>query len=279
MSKPSAASLLAALAALVVTAPDALAGPGASPDALPVARVVASSTRSGSPTSLADGDLATSWSPGGRSPRFAWIRFDLAAPSRVDGLVIANGVEGGDEAAALGRVRTAWVLFDDGQAEVIRLDPSRRDPRRVFLARAHATRSVTMVIRQVELGERWNHVALSEVAITGQRGSADDLAAAPGAQLSAVTPCGGAGWLPLRDAIVKLCGDPAGKVSCEDPVLDTVVSCRADAERPLPMLDLSAPGKSGAVSWGYEGRFFKLDVGLKDAGGAWQVTSLGFEAR
>lgn len=279
MPRPASTPLLAALLTALLGAPGALAGPATTLDSLPVARVVASSTRAGTATNLADGDLASYWSPGGPSPRFAWIRFDLASLARVDGLVIANGVaEATDRevAAALGRVRTAWVLFDDGQAEVIRLDPTRGEPRRVFLARAHATRSVTMVIREVELGERWNQIALSEVTITGQRGGMDHAGSPP---LSAVTPCGGAGWLPLRDAVVRRCGDPGGATPCEDPLLDVVVSCRADPERPLPLLDLGAASKSGGVTWAYRGRWFALRVNLQTGGGdSWRVADLGFDS-
>ncbi|PKN54622.1 MAG: hypothetical protein CVU56_25640 [Deltaproteobacteria bacterium HGW-Deltaproteobacteria-14] len=276
-SIPTAAAL--ALAWLV-TSP-AWASPHGT-DGLAIAGVTASSTRTGEapaghePSNLADGDPDTWWQPAGRSPRFAWVRLELAAPARVDGLVIANGVlahaDAGGDFSTLGRLRSAWVLFDDGAAEVIRLDPQRRSPRWVILARAHTTRAVTLVIRDVERGERWNHLAISEVSITGRPDA--EATAGRSSLPPSPDPCSSPGWLPLRDAVVAYCGDPDTASRCEDPLLDVVLGCRADPGHPLPALDLTPTDKSGTARWAWRGRWFSVQVDLQRIGDRWRATDV-----
>lgn len=275
---PSAATAL--LLAWLVTS-TAWASPHGA-DSLEVVGVTASSTRAGAspgghaPMNLADGDPETWWQPAGRSPRFAWVRFELAAPARVDGLVIANGVLGqsGDDGdfSTLGRLRSAWVLFDDGSAEVIRLDPKQRSPRWVILARAHTTRALTLVVRDVERGERWNHLALSEVSITGRLDT--EATAGPSSLPPSPDPCSSPGWLPLRDAMVAYCGDPDTASRCEDPLLDVVLGCRADPGHPLPALDLTPTNKAGTARWAWRGRWFSVQVDLQRAGDRWRATDV-----
>jgi len=237
-------------------------------DSLVVREVVASSSRSGSPTDdhgparLVDRDPTTTWQPAGRSPRFAWVRFDLATTARVDGLVITHGppsVDGTrDTFNATGRIRSAWILFDDGEAEVIRLDPHRRGPRRIILARLHTTRSVTLVIRDFELGERWNHLSLAEVAITGRPDGA-----APESASDAAPTCGTRDWRPLRDAVVSYCGAAETAADCEDPLLDIILACRSDDALPLPALPVPLP--SAPFHWSYRGQWFNADLVLRAA--------------
>lgn len=279
---PSPSALAAVVALFALGAPPALGG-SPSPDGLPVARVTASSTRASAPAGahapsrLTDGDLRTAWQPAGRTPRFSWVRLELAAPARVDGLVIAHAPADppapGHTAplSTPGRVRTAWILFDDGESEVIRLDPARLGPRRVILARIHETRAVTLVVRDFELGERWNHLALAELTVTGRT----EPAAAPAPPAGPAT-CGTPAWAALRDAVVTYCGDPNTAAHCEDPLLDVVLGCRADPGRALPVLDWPAGAARGAAHWAYTGRWFSVQVDLAPADGAgWRVVGLG----
>lgn len=223
---------------------------------------------------LVDGDTRTWWQPGGKAPYFAWVRFELAEQSLVDGMVIHNGnqheEESGELFSATARMRSAWVLFDDGSAEVIRLDPHRYGPRRVILSRQYTTRSITIVVRDFELGERWNHMSISEVRFTGL--------AAPGATTPTATgtaDCGTAGWVPLRDAVVRYCGDPTRTTPCADPLLDVILRCRTDPSAVLEPVEWDEPGPRGEVTWSYTGRWFELSVHLaKASGSSWRVTDL-----
>lgn len=245
-----------------------------------VKRVTASSTMPPDATQrfdarhLVDGDTRTWWQPGGKAPYFAWMRFELAELSQVDGMVIHNGnqreAESGELFAATARMRTAWVLFDDGSAEVIRLDPHRYGPRRVILSRLYTTRTITIVVRDFELGERWNHMAISEVRFTGL---VAPNAAAPTA--SGPADCGTVGWVPLRDAVVRHCGDPARANACSDPLLDVIFRCRADPSAVVEPVEWDRTGPRGGVTWNYTGRWFELDVHLaRDPQDGWRVTDL-----
>lgn len=278
-------SSLSACIALTIglAAPSAFAAPAVQ-GGLPVSDVAASSTLATKDAAtpdakhLVDGDAGTWWQPAGSTPRYAWVKITLAEPARVDGLVIHNGNQrvdaSGELFTATGRVRTAWALFDDGSAEVVRLDPHRRGGQRLILSRLYLTKTVTLVIRDFEIGERWNHLAISEITVMGRTASAERL---PVAGDGAAT-CGSPGWARLRDAVVRYCGDPArGGTACEDPVLEVVVRCRSDAGAALAPVDWQPePGRAG-VRWSYDGRWFGLEIALDGgAGKAWRVAGLNF---
>ncbi|MFT7579468.1 MAG: hypothetical protein ACI9MR_001132 [Myxococcota bacterium] len=264
-----------------MAAPSPAAASPSSRRGLGVAEISASSTmRAGDtaccdPRNLSDGDPATTWQPAGRGPAFSWVRIRLDGTYLVDGLIVRNGNQRAAETEeifmATGRVRTAWVLFDDGSAEVIRLDPRRRGPQRVILSKLYTTQAVTLVIRDFELGERWNHVTLSEVSVTGQ-------AATNGmtqVSLTAKSPiCGEPRWSPFRDAVVRYCGAASTSAGCEDPVLDLVVRCRSDAGIKLPSLK----SDGGSTVWSYAGRWFDVTItaGKGRGSDALEVRSMAF---
>jgi len=225
---------------------------------------------------LVDGDRTTAWQPAGRTPLFSWVRIELAEPAQVDGLVVHNGFQSQDGAEdlfrATARVRRAWVLFDNGSAEVIRLDPANRDGRLVIFGRSHLTRTVTLVVRDVELGERWNHLAISEITVSGRSLPNGEV---PPAVSTDMQGCGTPGWVPLRDAVVRHCGAPEQGGACEDPVLDVVLRCRSDETARLELVDWDERAPNGTVSWSYSGRFFAFTVDVVPAAGdQWRVTSL-----
>jgi len=227
---------------------------------------------------LVDGDSRTSWQPAGRAPYFAWVRLELANPAQVDGLIVHNGHQhedaSGDLFTATARVRRAWVLFDDGSSEVIRLDPGRRGPRRVVFSGLRTTRSVTLVVRDFELGERWNHLAISEITVTGRPVPAESLASSPA---TGRAMCGSGGWVHFRDAVVRYCGDPHRASRCEDPVLDVVLRCRTDPSVELRPINWDDRGAGGKVRWSYPGRWFELTVEVEpDRGDLWRVSRIDF---
>ena len=119
-----------------------------------------------------DGDPTTCWKPNAHNFVGTWLKLTLSAEAKVTGLAIHNGFQRkdarGDLFALNGRLTDAWVVFDHGAAELIRVSPRKRGTQVIRFARPHRTRTVTLVVRDVKDGDKEFCLALSEVAVRGR---------------------------------------------------------------------------------------------------------------
>ncbi|MFT7578595.1 MAG: hypothetical protein ACI9MR_000253 [Myxococcota bacterium] len=222
-----------------------------------------------------DGKLDTCWQPAGKDSGFSWLRFTLAKSGAVGGLTIHNGFQRKDALGDLFRLNSrlddAWVIFDDGQAERIKLKPNKRGAQTVTFRQSHETAHVTLVVREAEPGDKWQHLGISEVAV---------LRGAPVKTAKAPAPCGSKEAAPRQLALVRYCELAARATAdidveaCSLALVDAFLLCRVDGH---PVKPIKRDVAATDATIGYNDIDVELEFEMefsRKPGGAWRVTDL-----
>jgi hypothetical protein len=223
----------------------------ADPVALPIANAHASSVLPSwkgyrfDVGQLLDGDLTTSWQPldkrhGGVGQ---WVELAFSEPRLVSAIQVANGFQRRDALGDLfllnGRVWRFRLEFSDQSMVHVDLDKTTRG--RVTIAfPPRVVRSVRLVVGASWPGEKWKDLAISEIALLGNRAIPTPVAAslpAPCALPSSVAkaPCAAGDWKACHQHFAyarggerraaellaiatgeKLCGTPEHAEVCRD---------------------------------------------------------------
>jgi hypothetical protein len=123
------------------------------------------------PSNLTDGKLDTSWQPRSTSGGVGeWFQLDFDGYVRLSRCSVGNGLQLVDALGDLfllnNRLKKARLIFSDGVEQPITFDPTQRGQVR-FDVPAVRTKSVRLVVDEIEPGSKFKDLAVSEIVCHG----------------------------------------------------------------------------------------------------------------